>query len=135
MLPVFRGLGEADAQADVGDGAVGLSKQEHRALDPAPLQVAVRRLPEDGAKGAAEMRLRDVRDRSHGTDVERLGVGPVHGVASAQQAPVQVLGVPAHGVTLRHLGIAVEINDRSRPSGGGHRSPFVAPARIASSSW
>ena len=35
--------------------------------------------------------------RGHGADVERLGVGAVHGVAGAQQAPVQVLGFAAHG--------------------------------------
>ena len=30
-------------------------------------------------------------DGGHGADVERLGVGAVHGVAGAQQAPVEVL--------------------------------------------
>ena len=32
----------------------------------------------------------------NGANVERLGVGAVHGVPSAQQAPVEVLHVPAH---------------------------------------
>ena len=94
--------GEADVEADVGDAAVGLAQQEHRALHPPPLQVAVRRLPEDGAEAAAEVRLGDVGHRGHGADVERLGVGAVHGVAGAQQASVQILDFPAHGATLRH---------------------------------
>ena len=95
---------EADVEADVGDAAVGLAQQEHRALDPPPLQVAVRRLPEDGAEAAAEVRLGDVGHRGDGANVERLGVGAVHGVAGAQQAPVQVLGFPAHRATLRTRG-------------------------------
>src|SRR5881409_2241522 len=33
--------GEADVEADVGDAAVGLAQQEHRALHPPPLQVTV----------------------------------------------------------------------------------------------
>ena len=36
-------------------------------------------------------------------DVERLGVGAVHRVAGAEQAPVQVLDIPAHGATLRDV--------------------------------
>src|SRR6185369_5205818 len=48
------------------------------------------------------MRFGEIRHRSHGADVERLGVGAVHRVAGAQQAPVHVLGVAAHGKTLRH---------------------------------
>ena len=49
--------GEADVEADVGDAAVGLAQQEHRALDPPPLQVAVGRLAEHGPEAAAEVRL------------------------------------------------------------------------------
>src|SRR5258708_354908 len=48
--------GEADVEADVGDAAVGLPQQEHRALYPPPLQVAVRRLAEHGAEATAEVR-------------------------------------------------------------------------------
>ena len=63
----------------------------------------MRRLPEDRAEAAAEMGLGDMGHRGHGADVERLGVGAVHGVAGAQQAPVQILGFPAHAATLlRH---------------------------------
>src|SRR5439155_1103916 len=85
-----------------GDAAVGLAQQEHRALHPPPLQVTVRRLPEDGSEAANEVGIGDVSHRGHGADVERLGVGAVHGVAGAQQAPVQVLDFPAHAATLRH---------------------------------
>ena len=60
----------------------------------------MRRLAEDGAEAADEVRLGDVGDRGHGPDVERLGVGAVHGVAGAQQAPVEVLDFPAHAATL-----------------------------------
>src|SRR5947208_16304468 len=93
---------EADVEADVGDAAVRLAQQEHRALYPPPLQVTVRRLPEDGSEAANEVGVGDVSHRGHGADVERLGVGAVHGVAGAQQAPVQVLDFPAHAATLRH---------------------------------
>ena len=44
---------------------------------------------------------RDVGDRGDRAHVERLGVGAVHRVAGAQQAPVEVLGLPAHAATLR----------------------------------
>ena len=94
--------GEADIEADVGDAAVGLAQEEHRALDSSPLQVPVGRLPEDGAEAAAEMRFGDMRHGGHGTDIERLGVGAVHGIAGAKEAPVHVLDFPAHRTTLRH---------------------------------
>src|SRR5207302_1606837 len=100
--------GEADVEADVGDAAVGLAEQEHRALHPPPLQVTVRRLPEDGSETATEMRLGDMGHGGHGADVERLGVGAVHRVAGAQQAPIQVLDFPAHGQTLRHQGACAQ---------------------------
>src|SRR5438270_4849111 len=41
---------EADVEADVGDAAVGLAQQEHRAFHTPPLQVTVRRLPKDGSE-------------------------------------------------------------------------------------
>jgi len=96
--------GEADVEADVGDAAVGLAQQEHRALHPSSLQVTVRRLPENGAEATDEVRAGEMGHRGHGADVERLEVGAVHGVARAQYAPVQVLDFPAHGPTLRHQG-------------------------------
>ena len=79
----------------------------------------MRRLPEDGAEAADEVRLGDMGHRGHGADVERLGVGAVHGVAGAQQAPVQILDFPAHGATLRHPGgvcSARTIGSRAKPS-------------------
>ena len=95
---------EPDVEADVGDAAIGLAQQEHRALHSAPLQVTVRRLPEDDAECADEVRLGDIGHRGHGPDIERLGVGTVHGVACAQQTPVQILDFSAHGATLRRQG-------------------------------
>ncbi len=92
---------EADVEANVGDAAVALAEQEHRALDPPPLKVAVGRLSEDRAEAADEVRLGDMSNRGHGADVERLGVGAVHGVAGPQQSPVQILDLLAHDATLR----------------------------------
>ena len=94
--------GEADIEADVGNAAIGFAQQEHRAFDSPPLQVVVRRLAEYGAKRADEVRLGHVRDRRDGTYVEWLGIRAIHGVAGAEQAPVQVLGFTAHSETLRH---------------------------------
>jgi hypothetical protein len=55
---------EADVEADLRDAAVGLAQEERRALDPAALQVAVRRLAEDGAELAREMGAGDVATRA-----------------------------------------------------------------------
>jgi hypothetical protein len=93
---------EADIEADVSDASVRLAEQEHRPLDPPSLEVPVRCLPERGAEASAEVELREVGDGGHGADVQGLRVGAVHGVAGAQQAPVQVLGFTAHAATLRH---------------------------------
>src|SRR4051812_44248672 len=46
---------EPDVEADVGDGAVGLAEQEHRPLDAAALEVAVRRLAERRPERADEV--------------------------------------------------------------------------------
>src|SRR5207237_4478232 len=43
--------GEPNVQADVGDLAVGLAEHEHRPLDSAPLQVAVRGFAKGGLDG------------------------------------------------------------------------------------
>src|SRR4051794_24365796 len=40
--------GEADLEADLGDAQRAVAQQRHGALDPAPLQVAMRRLAEHG---------------------------------------------------------------------------------------
>ena len=57
-------------------------------------------------------------DGGHGADVERLGVGAVHGVAGAQQAPVEVLGLASHVETLRHprRGLGASAGTSSRRS-------------------
>src|SRR5512133_3601580 len=89
---------EADVEADVGDAAIGLHEQEHRALDPPTLQVAVRRLAESGPEGADEVRLGHVGDARESADVERPRIAAVHGVAGAQQPAVGVFGGPAHRV-------------------------------------
>ena len=88
--------GETDRETDIGDTALGLSQQEHRAFDPAALKVAVRRLTEHAREAAAEMGRRNVGDRGDGRDVERLGVRAVDRVPGPQQAPVQFLDLSAH---------------------------------------
>src|SRR3954464_7530311 len=93
---------EADVEADLGDAAVGLAQQEHRALDAAALQVAVWRLAEGRAERPDEVRLRDVGDACEARHVERLGIGAVHRVAGAQHPAVGVLDGAAHAdITLR----------------------------------
>src|SRR6202040_2152995 len=89
--------GETDVEADIGDAAVALAQQEHRALDPAPLEVAVRRLAEGRAEGPDEVRLGDAGDPGERGDVERLGVAAVHRVARAEQPAVDLLDAAAHG--------------------------------------
>src|SRR3954452_5939556 len=46
---------EADIETDVGDAPIRLAEQEHRPLDPAPLEVAVRRLAEHPPEAATEV--------------------------------------------------------------------------------
>jgi hypothetical protein len=87
---------------------VGFAQQEHRALHPPPLQVTVRRLPEDVAETAEEVRLGEMGHRGHGADVEWLGEGPVHGVPGAQQTAVEGFDGAAHGATLRHQGACAQ---------------------------
>ena len=75
-----------DVQADLRHRPLGLAQQRHRALQPAPLQVAVRRLSERLLERADEVRLGGQRDPRQSRDVERLVVGTVHLVASPQHA-------------------------------------------------
>src|SRR5436190_23895308 len=63
----------------------------------------MRRLTEDGAEAPTEMGLGEVGDTCHGAHVERLRVRPVHGVAGAEESPVQVLDFAAHTPTLRQM--------------------------------
>jgi hypothetical protein len=72
-------------------------QQEHRALDPAALEVAVRRLAERRAEGSDEVRLGDAGDPGQRGDGERLGVAAVHRVARAEQPAVALLDGTAHG--------------------------------------
>jgi hypothetical protein len=58
------------------------------------------RLAVDGAEAAAEVGRRDVGHRSHGAHVERLGVGAIHRVSGAQQAPIEIFSFAAHAPTL-----------------------------------
>jgi hypothetical protein len=60
----------------------------------------MRRLAEDGAEAAAESGRRDVGHRGHGAHVERLGVGAIHRVSRAQQAPIEIFSFSAHPPTL-----------------------------------
>src|SRR3954447_3110275 len=88
--------GEADVEADVRDAVVGRAQQEHRPLDAAALEVAVRRLAERRSERADEVRLADVGDPRERGDVEGLRVRAVHRVAGAQQAAVLLLDGAAH---------------------------------------
>jgi hypothetical protein len=91
---------EANVEAHVGHASIRFAQQEHRAFDPPALEVSMGCLPEDGPEGAAEVGRRDVGHLGHGLDIEWLGVGSIHRVAGAQEAPVQVFGFTAHGETL-----------------------------------
>src|SRR5262245_32838770 len=71
---------EADVEADLGHAALGLAQEEHRALDAAALEVAVRRLPEGRFEDADEVRLGGVRHARERGDVQRLRVLAVHRV-------------------------------------------------------
>src|SRR5436190_13574305 len=95
---------EADVEGHVGHAPIGLAQQEHRALDAAALEVAVRRLAEGRAEGADEMRLRHVRELRERRDVERLRVAAIHGVARAEHAPVALLDGAAHWLPRAPIG-------------------------------
>src|ERR1051326_8143481 len=114
-----------DIEADVGHAAIGFAEKEHRSLDAAPLEVAVRCLAENVTKTAAEVCRRDVGDRGDGTYVERLGVRPIHGLARPQQAPVEILSLAAHADNANaeaHPWVA-----QGRPADPGDRNPARGP--------
>src|SRR6266516_4469078 len=67
-----------------------------------PRAVARRRLAEDRAEVADEMGLGDVRHRGDRSDVQWFGIRAIHGVAGAQEAPVEIFDFAAHGATLAH---------------------------------
>src|SRR5579871_472695 len=81
---------ESDVEADLGYGKVRLAQQLHRALHPAALKVAVRRLAKRRPELAAEVRRGDVGDTCERRHVEWLRERTVHRVASAQHAAVAV---------------------------------------------
>src|SRR5574337_920307 len=95
---------EADVEADLGDAPVRLPQEEQGPLHPPPLQVAMGRFAEAGPEAAAEVGLREAGHGGHGRHVERLRIGPIHGIAGAQEPAVEVLDVLAHEPTLRHEG-------------------------------
>src|SRR5829696_3192225 len=87
---------EAHVEADLGDAAIRVPEQEHGALDPPALKVAVRRLAEGVAEAPAEVRRRHMRDPREARYVERLRVAAVHLIARPEDPPVGVLDRPGH---------------------------------------
>src|SRR6266576_3678581 len=92
---------EPDLEADLGDVAVRFAEHEHRSLDAAALEVAMRSLPECGTEGADEVGFGDVRHAGEARYVEGLGVGAVDGVAGAEHAAVELLDGEGHNVNVR----------------------------------
>src|SRR5437879_3844858 len=88
--------GEPDVEADVGDAAVGLAEQEHRALDPAALKITMRRLAVSRPERPYVVGLRDARHLSQRLDVQRLRIGPVDRVARAKHPAIELLDGPGH---------------------------------------
>ena len=62
---------ETDLEADIGHAARALAQQEHRALDPAALQVTVRWLAKCRTERPDEVRLRDMLATSSGSAYAR----------------------------------------------------------------
>jgi hypothetical protein len=85
-----------NVQADIRDASSRLSQQEHRALHPPALKVAMWCLTEGPPKGPDEVRLGDVRNLGEVWDVERLRVGTVDRVAGAQHPAIQLLHGAGH---------------------------------------
>ena len=106
---------EGDVEADVGDAPIALAEQEHGALDPSADKVAVRSLAEDRTETPAEMGRRDVGNRRHRADIQGLGVRAVHGIAGAQQAPIEILGLATHPTTLRDAGRSFHVLAPAEP--------------------
>jgi hypothetical protein len=80
------------------------------------------RLAVHGAEAAAEVSRRDVRHRSHGAHVQRLGVGAIHRVSGAQQAPVEIFSFAAHPPTL----VDVMRSPRAGQETARHRSATMS---------
>src|SRR6266851_6676989 len=89
---------EADVEAHVRHASLGLSKQEHGALDAPSLQVAMRGLAKGRFEGANEVRLGNVGDGREAVDVERLSVGAVDRVSGAEHSAVDLLDGLGHAL-------------------------------------
>src|SRR5437899_4979480 len=87
---------EADVEADVSDGALGLGQLEHRPLNATALKIAMRSLAKRRPKSPYEVRLRNARDRRQVRSVQRLSICAVDGVAGAKHAAVELFDRPAH---------------------------------------
>src|SRR4029077_1625965 len=87
---------ESDVEADVGDVVARFAQEEHGALDPAALQVAVRRLAESRSERADKVSFGDACHPRQGGDVQRLGVGAVHGVAGPEHTAIELFDGACH---------------------------------------
>jgi hypothetical protein len=91
-------------------------------------------LTEHAPKAANEVRRGHVCHGGYRRHVQRLGVGPVHGVARAQEAAIQILDFPAHGATLPDEGQA-DAGPTSEPAWepmeGGRRHGAMRVSRHA----
>ena len=121
-----------DVKADVAYAALGLTQKEHRPLDAAPLEVAVRRLAEGGPEGPDEVRLGDVGDLRKGRDVERPRVVAVHGVARAKHPAVGLFDRPAHrgGKSLEIKAQHPSSRAAAAPRAEAPLHPFLRPATV-----
>src|SRR4051794_35583688 len=111
--------GEPDLEADVAHRAIRLAQQEHRALDPPALEVAVRRLAERRPERPDEVRLRDVGEPRERRDVEWLRVRAVHRVPRPEHPAVSLLDGAAH--TGHHTTPASRAGTKEAPTVRGLR--------------
>src|SRR5215208_5386839 len=96
----------------------------------------MRRLAKGRPKRANEVRLGDAGDRGQRRHVERLGVGPVHRVARAQQPSVGFLDGAAHPWRARSKSTAVVLAPLSTtptrsPAAGTYPCPSSAASPVA----
>jgi hypothetical protein len=78
---------EADGEADVRYGAVGVSQQRGRPLQPTGQEVLVRCLAEGPAELTAEVGRREMGDARERRHVERLAVAGVDEILRAEEVP------------------------------------------------
>src|ERR1700719_2754887 len=89
---------ETNLHADVGHRSLRFAQHEHGALDPAALQVAMRRLAERSTKGPDVMSFRDVGNLGQAGDVETLRVRQIDCVPRAEHAAVDLLDDTTHAM-------------------------------------